>query len=187
MRTIRRVDFPLASGPRPYLRVAAYCRVSTDHDEQLGSYRSQQNYYENIISEHSGWVLSGIYADRATGRNITHRPRFNDLMADCRAGQIDLIITKSVSGFGRNTVDVLKACRELKALCVDVHFEVEEIRLSNQHSDLLLTILAACHQAESESRSGNIRWGIQRSFESGYSRYHNRTCLGYRKGKDGLV
>ena len=106
-------------------------------------------------------------------------------MADCRAGQIDLIITKSVSRFGRNTVDVLKACRELKTLGVDILFEIENLWLSNQHSDLLLTILASCHQAESESKSGSIRWGIQRSFESPESRYHNRTCFGYQKGKDG--
>ena len=89
MRTIHRVDFPMASGitARPYLRVAAYCRVSTDQDEQLGSYRFQQEHYEDFISEHPGWALAGIYADRATGRNITHRARFNDLMADCRAGK----------------------------------------------------------------------------------------------------
>jgi len=118
MRTIRRIDIPKLKviTPKPCFRVAAYCRVSTDQDEQLGSNRFQQEHYEKSIADYAGWTVAGIYADRATGRNIRHRARFIDLIADCRDGKIDLIITKSISRFGRYTVDVLKACQELKAL-----------------------------------------------------------------------
>ena len=172
---------------RPVLRVAAYCRVSTDHDDQLGSLSSQQKYYQDLIITTSGWLMAGIYADRVSGRNITRRPQFCQLLVDCRAGLIDLIITKSISRFGRNTLDVLQICKELEALDVDVFFEIEKLRLSEQHSDLLLSILAALHQNESEDKSRNIRWGVQRSFESSDSKYHNRICYGYRQGESGRL
>ncbi|MDW7658145.1 MAG: recombinase family protein [Bacillota bacterium] len=172
---------------RPVLRVAAYCRVSTDHDDQLGSLSYQQNYYQELIESTSRWLLTGIYADRASGRNITRRPQFCQLLADCRSGLVDLIITKSISRFGRNTLDVLQICNELKSLDVNVFFEIEKLKLSEQHSDLLLSILAALHQNESEDKSRNIRWGIQRSFESPDSKYHNRICYGYRHGESGRL
>jgi site-specific DNA recombinase len=172
---------------RPVLRVAAYCRVSTDHDEQLGSLSYQQKYYQDLIKSTRGWLMVGIYADCASGRNIYKRPQFCQLLADCRSGLIDLIITKSISRFGRNTLDVLQICKELKALDVDVFFEIEKLRLSEQHSDLLLSILAALHQNESEDKSRNIRWGVQRSFESPDSKYHNRICFGYQQDKSGRL
>ena len=188
-RIVRQIQRPVIklTEERPVLRVAAYCRVSTDHDEQLGSLSYQQRYYQDLIESTSGWLMSGIYADRASGRNITRRPQFCQLLADCRSGLIDQIITKSISRFGRNTLDVLMICKELKALDVDVIFEIEKLRLSEQNSDLLLTILAALHQNESEDKSRNIRWGIQRSFESPDSKYHNRICYGYRQDKSGRL
>lgn len=172
---------------RPVLRVAAYCRVSTDHDEQLGSLSYQQKYYQELIESTTGWQTAGIYTDCISGRNITKRPQFCQLLADCRSGLINTIITKSISRFGRNTLDVLIICKELKALNVDVFFEIEKLKLSEQHSDLLLSILAALHQNESEEKSRNIRWGIQRSFESTDCKYQNRICYGYRQGESGRL
>jgi len=146
-RIVRQINRPVIKKTeiRPVLRVAAYCRVSTDHDEQMGSLSFQQKYYQDLIESTSGWLMTGIFADCASGRNITKRPQFCQLLAYCRAGLIDLIITKSISRFGRNTLDVLMICKELKALDVDVIFEIEKLRLSEQNSDLLLTILAALH------------------------------------------
>jgi site-specific DNA recombinase len=186
VRQIHRLDIKQTE-IRPVLRVAAYCRVSTDHDEQLGSLSYQQKYYQDLIKSTRGWLMVGIYADCASGRNIYKRPQFCQLLADCRSGLIDLIITKSISRFGRNTLDVLQICKELKALDVDVFFEIEKLRLSEQHSDLLLSILAALHQNESEDKSRNIRWGVQRSFESPDSKYHNRICFGYQQDKSGRL
>jgi DNA invertase Pin-like site-specific DNA recombinase len=159
-RIVRQIHRPVIklTQVRPVLRVAAYCRVSTEHDEQLGSLSCQQKYYQELIESTSGWLKAGIYADSASGRNITRRPQFCKLLADCRSGLVDLIITKSISRFGRNTLDVLMICNELKALEVDVIFEIEKLKLSEQHSDLLLSILAALHQNESEEKSRNIRW-----------------------------
>jgi len=188
-RIVRQIHRPAIKQTelRPVLRVAAYCRVSTDHEEQLGSLSYQQKYYQELVEATGGWLMVGIFADCASGRNITMRPQFCQMLDDCRSGLIDLIITKSISRFGRNTLDVLQICKELKALDVDVIFEIEKLRLSEQHSDLLLTILAALHQNESEDKSRNIRWGIQRSFESPDSKYHNRVCYGYRQDKSGRL
>ncbi len=188
-RIVRQIHRPgrKLTQARPVLRVAAYCRVSTDHDEQLGSLNYQQKYYQDLIESTRGWLMVGIYADCASGRNINKRPQFCQLLADCRSGLIDLIITKSISRFGRNTLDILLICKELKALDVDVIFEIEKLRLYEQNSDLLLTILAALHQNGSEDKSRNIRWGIQRSFESSDSKYHNRICYGYQQDKSGRL
>jgi site-specific DNA recombinase len=188
-RIVRQIHRPVIklTQARLVLRVAAYCRVSTEHDEQLGSLSCQQKYYQELIESTSGWLMAGIYADCESGRNITRRPHFRQLLADCRSGLIDLIITKSISRFGRNTLDLLVICNELKTLDVDVIFEIEKLKLSEQHSDLLLLILAALHQNESEDKSSDIRWGIQRSFESPDSKYHNHICFGYRQGESGRL
>ena len=189
MRSIRKIES--IYGIRPAIpfqhKVAAYCRVSSVNDEQMGSLDFQQRYYRNLIDENEQWELVGIYADHATGRNISSRPQFRQLLTDCRAGQINLIITKSISRFARNTLDVLSTCQELKALGVDVYFEVERIWLSKQTSDLILTIYGACYQNESEDRSFSIKWGIKRSFESANSKFLNRICYGYQKGPEGQL
>lgn len=169
------------------LKVAAYCRVSSVNDDQMGSLTFQQNYYRQLIDQNEHWELFGIYADHATGRNIAKRPQFRQLLVDCRAGKINLIITKSISRFARNTLDILCTCQDLKTLGVEVYFEVERIWLSKQTSDLILTIYAACYQNESEDRSYSIKWGIKRSFESANSKFLTRVCYGYQKGPDGYL
>lgn len=185
MRIIKRINVPLTHElqQKPYLRVAAYCRVSTDNVGQAESLSFHEHYYEKLIRNNINWRLVSIYVDCATGRNRVKRPQFNKMILDCSDGKIDLIITKSISRFGRNTVEVLKVCKELKVMGVDVYFEIEKINLFKQHSDLMLTIFASLYQNESEEKSFNIKWGIQRSFEKLYSKYYIRVCYGYEKGE----
>ncbi|MDW7658151.1 MAG: recombinase family protein [Bacillota bacterium] len=188
MRSVREIYFPhLSSLQQRYLRVAAYCRVSTKHDEQLSSLAAQEAYYENYIRNHTNWELAGIYVDQGTGRNILKRNQFQQMLTDCRQGKIDLILTKSITRFGRNTLDVLNCFRELKHLGVDVHFEIEKHYLSNPRSELLMTVLTAISQEESRQKSQNIRWGIQRSFENEDTKYKHRKCFGYCHDQNGSL
>jgi site-specific DNA recombinase len=186
MRSVRKIYFPHFSSPQQrYLRVAAYCRVSTKHDEQLSSLAAQEVYYENYIINHTNWELAGIYVDQGTGRNILKRNQFQQMLIDCKQGKIDLILTKSITRFGRNTLDVLNCFRELKLLGVDVYFEIEKHYLSNPRSELLMTVLTAISQEESRQKSQNIRWGIQRSFENEDTKYKHRICFGYCHDQNG--
>ncbi len=188
MKTIHRIYFPGLLNPvHQNLRVAAYCRVSTKHDEQQSSLTMQKEYYKAYIRKHKNWLFAGIYADQGTGCNIIKRSQFQLMMSECRQGKIDLILTKSITRFGRNTVDVLNCFRELKQLGIDVCFEVEKQYLSNPKSELLMTILIAVSQEESMQKSQNIRWGIKRSFENNDSKYRNRICFGYRHDQDGKL
>jgi site-specific DNA recombinase len=188
MRSVRKVYFPQLSSPQQHhSRVAAYCRVSTKHDEQLSSLAAQEAYYDTYIRNHTNWELAGIYIDQGTGRNILKRNQFQQMLTDCRQGKIDLILTKSITRFGRNTLDVLNCFRELKQLGVDVYFEIEKHHLSNPRSELLMTVLTAISQEESRQKSQNIRWGIQRSFENEATKYKHRICFGYCHDQKGRL
>ena len=169
------------------LNVAAYCRISSDRDEQLGSLEMQRKYYRNLISRNSNWSLVGIYADEGSGRNIIHRPAFTRMMEDCEQGKIDLILTKSVKRIGRNTVDVVASCRKLKSLGIEVFFEIERIRLLDKDSMFFITIYASFAQEESINLSENTKWGLQKSFASGNSRMASRPCYGYKRVEGRLV
>ena len=150
--------------------MAAYCRVSTDQLEQLSSYEAQVNYYTNYIQNHPDYELAGIYADEGiTGTNTKKREQFNKMIKDCKAGKIDMIITKSISRFARNTLDCLNYIRELKEYGVGVIFEKENINTLDSKGEVLITILASLAQDESRSISENCTWGIRRKFEQGYS------------------
>ena len=166
-------------------KVAAYCRVSTQQEIQHHSLEVQREYYEKRIRSTSGWEFVGIYADEASGRNNRKMYDFQRLMDDCRAGKIDLIITKSISRLGRNTLQFLNACEELKALDVDVFFEVEKLYLHNPKAVRLLTIYASVYQNESEVKSANTRWGIRTRFASGTSGIAKLPCYGYRRDVNG--
>jgi len=149
-------------------RVAAYCRVSSDSEEQLHSLKAQVDYYKQHISANPDYEYAGIYADEGiSGTGTVRREAFNRLMAHCRAGLIDLVITKSVSRFGRNTVDTLTAIRELKALGVDVYFEKENIHTLTGAGEVLLSLVSAVAQNEILTQSDNIKWGIRRKYEIG--------------------
>lgn len=169
------------------LRVAAYCRVSTDDEEQITSYEAQKDYYNQYISHHEGWRLVRIYADRGiSGTSMKKRTEFNQMLAACRKGRIDLIITKSLSRFARNTVDCLDTVRELKGLGIGVLFEKENINTLTESSEFMVTLFSGFAQAESESISKNVSWGIRKSMENGNVPIQYSKLLGYRKGSDGL-
>ena len=149
-------------------RVCAYCRVSTGTAEQRNSFESQVQYYTRMIEEKDGWVCVGIYADEArSGTKVTRRDEFQNMMRDCRLGKIDLILTKSVTRFARNTVDSIQAIRRLKEMGIGVYFEKERVNTLSEKSEQLLTILSSIAQGESESISTNNRWAIVRRFQNG--------------------
>ena len=167
-------------------RVAAYARVSTEQDEQQSSYEAQVNYYNQYIRNNPAWEFVGIYADEGiTGTNTKKRDGFNRMIADAKAGKIDLILTKSISRFARNTVDALQTIRELSALKVEVYFEKEGIHTLDKQCEVMLTIMSSLAQEESRSISENVRWGKQKSMQDGNVSFAYRHFLGYRKGKNG--
>ena len=169
-------------------KVAAYCRVSTQQEIQHHSLEAQREYYKKRITGNPGWEFVGIYADQASGRNNLKMYDFQRMMEDCRTGKIDLIITKSISRLGRNTLQFLTACEELKSLNVDVLFEVEKLYLHNPKAVRLLTIYASVYQNESEVKSAYIRWGIRSRFANGSSAFANLPCYGYcRDTNDELI
>lgn len=175
--------------PVKKLRAAAYCRVSSDSEEQLTSYLQQVRYYTQYLDTQEEYVNCGIYTDEGiTGTSIKKRTGFQQMMQACRDGKLDLIITKSVSRFGRNTVDCLVSVRELQALGVDVFFEKENIHSLGSGSELLLTLIAAVAESESFQMSENIKWGFRRKYETGSVKSLSiGKCLGYRKDEDGNI
>ena len=161
------------------LRVAAYCRVSTDSEEQLESYQSQVRYYKDKITSNSNWELVGIYADEGlSGTQVKWRQNFQRMIEDALAGKIDLIVTKSISRFARNTLDTLKYVRLLRERNIAVYFEKENINTLDMAGELLLTILSSLAQAESESISKNVKMGLKMKMKRGeLTGFHG--CLGY--------
>lgn len=167
-------------------RVAAYCRVSTDREEQEHSFETQKAMYTEMIMMKPTWQMAGIYADEGiTGTVAKKRPGFMKMIEDCRKGKIDMIVTKSVSRFSRNNLDCLMYVRELKQLGIPIIFEKEGINTIQVSSELLLTLFGALSQAESESISMNVKLGIRQSIKNGNVRFSYKTFLGYRKGVDG--
>ena len=148
-------------------RVAAYARVSMEKETMLHSLSAQVSYYSEKIQRHPGWRYAGVYADEALTGTKAERPEFQRLLADCGAGLIDMVITKSISRFARNTVTLLAVVRELKALNVDVFFEKENLHSVSGDGELMLTILASYAQEESRSVSENCKWRIRKNYERG--------------------
>ena len=167
-------------------RVAAYCRVSTDSEEQLNSYEAQKAYYTQKIADSPDWEMAGIYADEGiSGTSMKKRTEFKKMITACKRGRIDLIITKSLSRFARNTVDCLETVRLLKANGIGVYFEKENINTLTESSEFLITLFSGLAQAESESLSKNVAWGWRKSAEAGNVYFQYKRMLGYRKGTDG--
>ena len=167
-------------------RVAAYCRVSTDQEEQLSSYEAQVNYYTTYIEKQPDYECAGIYADEGiSGTSTKKREQFNKMIADCKAGKIDMIITKSISRFARNTLDCLNFVRLLKDLGIGVVFEKENIFTLDSKGEVLLSILSSLAQDESRSISENSTWGIRRRFEQGRLFINATKFLGYDKNQNG--
>lgn len=168
-------------------KVAAYCRVSTLQEIQHHSLVAQQQYYDRLIHGHPEWIFAGIYTDQSSGRNNMKMRAFQQMMEDCRQGKIDLILVKSISRLGRNTVQLLQTYTELKPLGVDVYFEVEQLSIHDPKAVLMLTIYAGLYQNESESKSFSVRWGLRTRFADGTSGMANRPCYGYRQEAGTLV
>ena len=169
------------------LRVAAYCRVSTDHEEQSSSLEMQERYYTKLIEQTPNWINAGIFSEKVSGLEVKKRQEFRKLLRSCRKGKIDLILTKSVSRFGRNTLDSLRALQELQVLGVDVYFEAEKLWLHDRQMQVLMTAYVAFAQAESEGASQSIRWGIKEGFRSGRSGYAEFVCFGYKQDDNGKL
>ena len=188
VRVIPATRQPTARGPRHdgKRRVAAYCRVSTDSEEQLNSYDAQKSYYTQRIEENPDWELAGIFADEGiTGTSMKKRTEFKRMIAACKRGRIDMILTKSLSRFARNTVDCLDTVRVLKANGIGVIFEKENINTLTESSEFLITLFSGFAQAESESLSKNVRQGKQFGMKDGIVHFQYKKLLGYRRGEDG--
>lgn len=192
-RIIKRVDKAAMTVPsmpqtiKRHKRVAAYARVSTASDEQMNSVEAQKDYFEKMILHHENWVLAGIYADEGiSGTSIRQRKAFLEMIDDAMAGKIDLIVTKSVSRFARNTVDTLNMIRQLKSIGVEVYFEKENIYTLDTKGEFLITLMSSLAEEEARSLSENVKWGKRKAFSDGRYTLPYKRFLGYKKGTDNL-
>ena len=175
------VKKPLTEQP---LRVAAYCRVSTDSEEQFGSLEAQIDFFTNYIRKQPNWTFAGIYSDNASAVRLKKRGGYQQMMGDCKKGKIDLILVKSISRFGRDTVTTIKDIRRLKQMNIGVYFEVGGFNtLTTENS--IIDQYATLVQAESQSHSENVKFGMRRRMEGGRTLLNHTQFLGYTKGEDG--
>ena len=169
-------------------KVAAYCRVSTNSDDQINSYENQKQKYQDMILSKPGWDLVGIYADKGiSGTSTRNREEFNKLMRHCRAGKVNLIVVKSVSRFARNTLDTLNYTRKLRDLGVDVYFEEQNIHSIDPSSDFMISLHGSLAQSESESLSANVKWGKAQSAKNGKVFMNTKSLLGYERDEAGNI
>ena len=168
------------------LRVAAYCRVSTEEEEQQSSYEAQCTYYTDKIMTNPEWTMAGIFADEGiSGTSTKNRDDFNRMIRRCRQRKIDLILTKSISRFARNTVDSLKYIRALKGMGIGIVFEKENINTLETDTELIITFMSAFAQSESESISANVRWGKRQSMKEGKASVNFKKLYGYYLDDEG--
>lgn len=180
-RIVEQVKFPVPKFKKQ-INTAAYARVSSGKDAMLHSLSAQVSYYSELIQKNPEWRFCGVYADEAMTGTKDNRENFQKMLAECRAGNLDLVITKSISRFARNTVTLLETVRELKDLGVDVYFEEQNIHSLSSDGELMLSILASYAQEESLSASENQKWRIRKDFEQG--RICSIRMLGYRRTSD---
>ena len=182
----RRIGSRVIQDETPKTRVAAYCRVSTDTDEQATSYEAQVEHYTEYIRKNPSWECAGIYADDGiSGTSTKKREEFNRLIDDCMKGKVDMVITKSISRFARNTLDCLNYIRKLKDKNIAVYFEKEGINTLDAKGEVMLTIMASLAQQESESLSQNVRLGLQYRYQQGKVQVNHNRFLGYDKDEEG--
>lgn len=180
MAKISRVE-PKIQAPARRQRVAAYARVSKDTERLMHSVSAQVSYYSKLIQSNPEWEYAGVYADSGiSGTGIKERDEFQRLIADCEAGKIDIVLTKSISRFARNTVDLLATVRHLKEIGVEVRFEKEHINSFSGDGELMMTIIASFAQEEVRSTSENIKWGIRKGYANGIDVARNKKVYGYR-------
>ncbi|KUO53600.1 MAG: resolvase [Desulfitibacter sp. BRH_c19] len=173
--------------PKREKRVAIYARVSTNDAEQLKSLAVQVSAFTRLVASTPQWLLVDVYMDTASGKSGTARKEFARMLEDCKAHKIEIILTKNISRFGRDTVEMLEALNQLKVLGVRVIFEQEDLDTANTDSDLMISIIEAIAQSENESRSENIKWGIKQRAANGSSKLYDRKCYGYTHDSDGSL
>ncbi|EOM67156.1 resolvase [Enterococcus faecium EnGen0164] len=182
----KRVGSTAAKEKIKKLRVAAYCRVSTETEEQNSSYEVQVSHYTEFIKKNNEWEFAGIFADDGiSGTNTKKRDEFNRMIAECMDGNIDMVITKSISRFARNTLDCLQYIRQLKDKNISVYFEKENINTTDAKGEVLLTIMASLAQQESQSLSQNVKLGLQYRYQQGKVQVNHKRFMGYTKDEDG--
>ncbi len=182
----KRVGSTAAKEKIKKLRVAAYCRVSTETEEQNSSYEVQVAHYTEFIKKNTEWEFAGIFADDGiSGTNTKKRDEFNRMIAECMDGNIDMVITKSISRFARNTLDCLQYIRQLKDKNISVYFEKENINTMDAKGEVLLTIMASLAQQESQSLSQNVKLGLQYRYQQGKVQVNHKRFMGYTKDEDG--
>ena len=182
-----KVHFIPPKHPKREKRVGIYCRVSSNSFEQLKSLTAQVSALTRVTAATPQWLLVDVYMDIASGKTGSSRKEFSRMLEDCNSHNLDIILTKSISRFGRDTVDTLEALNQLKTLGVRVIFEQEDLDTANTDSDLMISIIEAIAQAENESRSDNIKWGIKQRAAQGTSKLYNRKCYGYKNDVDGSL
>ena len=166
-------------------RVGVYCRVSSTLAPQLASLSQQISYFTKMVPRQPMWQLTDIYTDIKSGETVSARAEFNRLLNDCRSGLLDVVITKSISRMSRDTVELLSVIRELRSLGVEVIFEQEMLSTADNRGELMISAVEAMVQAENDSRSQNVRWGIVKRAKDGTAALYKRRCYGYFTGKDG--
>ncbi|MDD3415946.1 MAG: recombinase family protein [Lachnospiraceae bacterium] len=177
----------IPAAPKRKKRVAVYARVSTNDVEQLKSLAVQVSAFTRLVASTPGWLLVDVYMDVASGKAGTARKEFARMLEDCKAHKIEIILTKNISRFGRDTVEILEALNQLKLLGIRAIFEQEDLDTANTDSDLMISIIEALAQAENESRSENIKWGIKQRAANGSSKLYDRKCYGYTRDSNGSL
>jgi DNA invertase Pin-like site-specific DNA recombinase len=180
-----RVHFIPPIPPKREKRVGIYCRVSSNSTEQVNSLAAQVSGLTRLTAANPSWLLVDVYMDIASSKTGLSRREFTRMLDDCRSHKLEIILTKSISRFGRDTVDTLDALYQLKTLGVRVIFEQESLDTANTDSDLMISIIEAIAQAENESRSENIKWGIKQHAANGSSKLYDRKCYGFIHDKEG--
>lgn len=180
-----RIHFIPAKPPKRDKRVAIYARVSTNDTEQLKSLAAQVSAFTRLVSSTPQWLLVDVYMDTASGKAGAARKEFSRMLVDCKAHNIEIILTKSLSRFGRDTVEVLEALRQLREFGVRVIFEDDNMDTENTDHDLMISLVESVAQSENESRSDNIKWGIRQRAANGSSKLYDRKCYGYAHDTDG--
>ena len=171
--------------PKREKRVGIYCRVSTNSADQLKSLAAQVSALTRLTAANPKWLLVDVYIDVASSKTGSTRKEFTRMLQDCKSRDIEIVLTKSISRFGRDTVEILDALNQLKNLGVRVIFEQEVLDTADTDNDLMISIIESIAQAENESRSENIKWGIKQRAAQGTSKLYNRKCYGHYNGEDG--
>ncbi len=183
----KKISYIPPNPPKREKRVGIYCRVSTNSTEQLKSLTAQVSALTRLTAANPKWLLVDVYIDIASSKTGSSRKEFSRMLQECKSHDIEIVLTKSISRFGRDTVEILDALNQLRLLGVRVIFEQEQLDTADTDNDLMISIIESIAQAENESRSDNIKWGIKQRAVQGTSKLYNRKCYGYTNADDGSL